>query len=388
MNKLNKLFNETLSQCVGTPEIADSFSDGLKSSIKKMGIATFVGFLALGSAGMAHADNTSNALIGLNGVGAILVDGARPAGLPPECANVQGVNGWKVAGAGTAAAYGFSNVGGGRGRKAAEILGTVVVGAAVLGQEEQRIENECARIMAANRQNNQNYQNNQGGSYQYQENNPNNAYQYGRPMQNNNYQNNGNYQNTNYDTPRYNQPNLPTEPIFYQATDAQGRSFFVTYSTSPGLQALTGNRQGGDAIGSSPTIQRAVDGSLNALNNDYKKLDQASQNYLNLVNGRNSVEDRYNMNNISGNSAVKNSANYHQKIQQALREVDATYNQYVKDRGLTLVILDNAAGVDNKDLSQYREAAALFVPPQSAKVTYNSAYQQELPNRYPKGLNK
>lgn len=398
MLKISKLYNDTLSQFVATPEIADSFSSGLKSKIQKLGAATFVGFLALGSAGMAHADsNTTNALMGLSAVGGIVVDGSRPSGLPVECTSNQvsnGVSGWKTGGAALIAAKALSYVGGGNGRVAAQVVGAGAAGALVYNSENERINNDCARYMATGQVNNQNNQNN-GGTYQYQDNNPNNSYQYGgRSPQQNNYQNNNGYQNNQNgysDTPRYNQLPTPTEPIFYQAVDSQGRSFFVTYSNSPGLQALTGNRQGGNDIGSNPTIKRAVEGNLNTLNNDYKRLEQASKNYLNLVNGKNSVEDRYDMNNITGNSNnqfQRNNSNYHQKIQQSLREFDSAYNQYSKDRGITLLVLDNAAGVDNKDLSQYQEAAQLFVAPQSAKVTYSNAYQKELPNRYPQGLKK
>lgn len=389
MNKLNKLFEDTLAQCVATPEIAENFATGLKDKIAQVGLATVVGVLALGSAGMAHADSTANAMIGLSGVGGILVNGAKPQNLPPECANVQGANGWVVGGATAAGAYAGNNIGGGSGKKIATVILGAAAGTMALGHEAKRIEQDCARAIAQNRQQYGSYNNTTYDNGHY---NPNGG-QYNGANYNDNYgannrtYNNGQYNNgNNYGTPQYNQPpQQPTEPILYQYNDALGRSGFVTLRESPGFNGLIGNRRGAFDIMSNPNIQSAVEGTLNNLASDYQKLEQASQNYLNAANGRGNIETRY----ITNNSNIEyNGAVMHKQIKRSLLQFEQAFNDYSKTRGIAALNLDNAVAVDNMDVTRYRDYAQLFTPPPSAKITYHSAYRTELPNRYTTGLPK
>lgn len=357
--KLNKLYNETASQFIQTPEVAQSFTSGLKNSISKVGASLVVAALAFGTAGIAHADNTLNAMVGTGGLGSLLIDGAKP-NLPPECQNLKGVNGWATMAGVTTGAYAGNNIGKGSGRKVATLALGALGGALVLGKQTRDIEDECNRqIQQMNQARQAQYAQNNGGGY-------NNGY------------NSAGYTNSQGQTLNI------QEPIFYEARDAHGRTIISTFSTSAGLQSLTGNRMGGDDISTNPTIQRYVEKSLNTLSNDYRRLEDISNTYMNLVNGRNSVEDRYaNIGNRSNNNS------YHTKVNNVLKDYAQAYATYVEHRGETVLTLDNAAGIDNKNLSRYRDAAILFTPPQSAKITFYTAFQRELPtDAYPRGLQK
>lgn len=377
--KLNKLYNETASQFIQTPEVAENFTPGLQNKISKVGVGMVVAALAFGTSGLAHADNILNAMIGAGGLGSLLIDGARP-NLPPECQNLKGVNGYATMAGVATGAYAGNNIGGGSGKKAATLILGGLGGALVLGKQTRDIEEECNRqIQQINQARQSQYAQNNGGNNGYNNGNNNNGY-------NNNNSNNGysnGYNSSGY-TNSQGQPLNIQEPIFYEARDAHGRTVISTFSTSAGLQSLTGNRMGGDDIGTNPTIQRYVEQSLNTLNNDYKRLENISNTYMNLVNGRNSVEDRYS--NIGNKS---NSNSYHSRINSVIKDYSQAYATYVEHRGHAVLTLDNAAGIDNKNLSKYRDAAILFTPPQSAKITFYTAFQRELPtDSYPRGLQK
>jgi hypothetical protein len=350
MDKLNKLQNETLAQAAVSESISSNFSNGFKKKILNLGAAAFFGILALSGTGLAHADDFG-AATGLSALTGVLINGQKPNNLPPECANVQGVNGWTVGGAGLAGSALGNNLGGGTGKTILTYGLGLLAASAVNNNEQQRITQQCNAIVAENqaRINQQNQQ---------------------RQQQN------------NYPTNNHNN-NTPTANILYQGISANGYSFYVTTENSPGLMALNGSRIGTLAPEGNSHVINGIQKSLNNLSNDYSNLDKAARNYLNIINGNG--ENQVDYFNPDINQNVNSGRVIQNKVQFALQNFENAYNTYAKDRGIATHILDEAA-TRNYNLSNYSNYLPSFEPPQSAKVTYNSAYQKVLDNRYATGI--
>lgn len=343
MKQLDKLTNEALAQSVNDPSLFDNFSMGFKKTLIKLGTVAVFGVLTLGVTGMAmeaHAmdGQAFGVATGVSGLVGMASNGSVPNNLPPECANVQGKNGWTLAGGGTAGALLGSNIGKGSGSKWATVVGTLVGTGIANGVEDSRIQRECQVIVSRNLQQQQQLQ-------------------------------------QQYNTPRYNQNNnTPTSDILYQAQAPNGQNIFVTVENSPGLLSLTGNRQGVIDPHSTPVIYNGVKQSLDNLGNAYVVLDNASKRYLRLING--SEEEVFNPNPDSNNNYRNNT-----QVSQASAEYDRAYNSYAGKRGIAAHILDEASA-RNYNLNEFSGSTPLFQVPQSAKVTYSTVYHKSFENRY------
>lgn len=341
MNIFNKLFEETLAQSVAQPAVVKGFSTDLKDKIATLSVAVVLGIIGLSSSGLARADSTLNGTIAVGGLTSMLMDGNRIEGLPPECANINKTyNGGTIALGATLGAVAGNQIGGGRGNKLATIGLGLLGASAMAGKQARQAEVECARLIAANRQNATNYANN-------------------------------------------NQASMPTEPILYQTVNAQGQDVVVTISQSVGLNALQGYRNGAYNIESNPVIKNAVETSLVNLNNSYNQFDNAGKQYLDIVNGKTSAESRYA---TDINQTERNSGNSYNQLKQALDQYKKSYDTYALARSLATKNLDEAAGVDNINLTQYAPAIRLFTPPPSAQVAYTKAYQKAYVNGFAKGI--
>ena len=341
MTKLDKLQNEALAQSLNDPSLFSNFTKTLQTKFVKVGTAVVFGALALGTTGMAHAMDSDSfqTATGLSGIIGIVSNGGGTQNLPPECANVQGTNGWMIAGGGTAGALAGSNIGRGNGTKLATVLGTVVGMGAANASEQNRIQRECANIIQQKQQ------------QQYQ----------------NQYQNQNQYRNYNQN------PATPTSDILYQAKMPDGNSYFVTVDNSPGLMAINGNRQGVMDPHSNPTVYSGVKQSLDNLNAAYVNLDQVSKQYIQTING--SEADVFNPN--PDLNPYKNQT----KLSQLSSQYDQAYNQYARVRGVATHILDEATA-RNYNLNEFGTASPLFQVPNSAKVTYANVYHQAFQNRF------
>lgn len=343
MKQLDKLTSEAMAQSINEPSLFENFATGFKSKLVKLGSVAVFGMLALGVTGMAseaHAMDSQafGVATGVSGLVGMANNGSVPNNLPPECANVQGKNGWSIAGGGTAGALLGSNIGKGSGSKWATVAGTLLGAGIANGVEDQRIQRECQAIIARNQQQQQQMQ-------------------------------------QQYRTPQYNQnPATPTADILYQGNSTNGQSFFVTVDNSPGMLALTGNRQGMIDPHTTPVIYNGVKQSLDNLSSAYVNLDNISKKYLRTVNGTD--EEVFNPN-PETNSNYRNNT----QVAQLKAEYDKAYNTYAAKRGIAAHILDEAS-VRNYNLNEFSAAVPLFQVPQSAKVTYSSVYQKGFENRY------
>lgn len=342
MKQLDKLTSEAMAQSINEPSLFQNFSAGFTTKLAKLGSAAVFGVLALGVTGMtteAHAMDSQafGVATGVSGLIGMASNGSVPNNLPPECAQVQGKNGWSLAGGGTAGALLGSNIGKGSGSKWATAVGALVGTGIANGVEEQRIQRECQAIISRLQQQQQ--------------------------------------QQQQYRQPQYNQNNnTPTADILYQAQTPNGQNLFVTIENSPGLLAITGNRQGVIDPHSSPVVYNGVKQSLDNLNNAYHNLNNVSKRYLSLVNG--TEEEIFNPN-PETNSNYRNST----QVGQLKTEYDKAYNNYAAKRGVAAHILDEASA-RNYNLNEFSGAAPLFQTPQSARVTYSAVYNKSFENRY------
>lgn len=343
MKQLDKLTSEAMAQSINEPSLFENFSNGFRNKLTKLGTAAVFGILALGVTGMtteAHAMDSQafGVATGVTGLIGMANNGSLPSNLPPECANVQGKNGWAIAGGGTAGALLGSNIGKGNGSKWATVVGTLLGAGIANGVEDQRIQRECQAIIARNQQQMQQMQ-------------------------------------QQYRTPQYNQnPATPTADILYQANTPNGNSFFVTMDNSPGMLAITGNRQGMIDPHTTPVVYNGVKQSLDNLSTAYVNLDNISKKYLRTING--TEEEIFNPNPETNPNYTNGT-----QVSQLKADYDKAYNAFAIKRGIAAHILDEAS-VRNYNLNEFSGAATLFQVPQSAKVTYSSVYHQAFQNRF------
>lgn len=340
MKQLDKLTSEAIAQSINEPAIFENTSTAFKTKIAKIGSVVALGVLTLGITGMtteAHAmDGKSfGVATGVSGLVGMASNGSLPKDLPPICSNIQGKNGWSLAGGGTAGALLGSNIGKGSGSKWGTAIGSLIGVGIANGVEEQRIKRECDAIVMR-------FQQEQQQQQQYRQHNQNSA--------------------------------TPTPDILYQANIASGQSFFVTMETSPGMLALTGNREGIIDPLTNRVVYNGIKESLDNLNVAYSKLDTASKQYLKAVNG--TEEEVFNPN-PQTNSNYRNDT----KVGQLKTEYDKAYNNFAYKRGVAAHILDEASA-RNYNLSEFSNHASLFQTPHSAKVTYSSVYNKPFENRF------
>lgn len=354
---VNKLVNSTIKQTMEIENIEHFLNDKLKSAINFLGKSFLIGVLSVGTvlAGSnSDNQNISNVMYGISAIGGMAINDYKD--VPPECANIKGVNGWQIAGATAAGTLGGQYIGKGNGNKIARIALPIAAGGLIAKKELDRISTECSQIIENNRKKEEEARlKSQQSQYGYS---------------NNNYINN----------------NIPQAPILYQSVDAAGRIGYVTVENSIGLNSLYGNRLGAVNINTDDKIKDAVEKSLLGLKKSHLKLEESSKKYMDIVNGKNKDLKQYRYE-TNANELEKSRNIVSNMAKDALINFENAYNDYAEKRGIATYILDNAAS-DNIDLSVYKDTLNLFSPPESIKITYYSAYNQTVPNRYLKNVQK
>lgn len=362
MKNTVQLGAEVLSQMVNDGTIVQSMSGSLKKRISEIGIASFLVLATALSAGVAHAsdkDRARNITLGASTFMGILVDGAKPKDLPIECHNIQGVNGWKVGGAGAAGGIFGNQIGNGSGNTIAT-TGLAFAASTILASREQdRIVAECNNILRqkAEREAAYNGYNNRGY---------NNNYQQPQPV--------------GYATYSPNQRYNPIgAEILYETNDVNGRPLLVTTENSPGLSALMGKKVGTLSIESDPMVKRALDVSSNGLAQSYQQLDNSAKVLLNYMKGGTSSQRvaRYAVTEDELRASESIRRNNQNEIRKAREAYEASFVNYAQKRSMAVSIYDNAA-TDGFDITHYKEALTIMTPPESV-VLVNGGQK---PNKY------
>jgi len=216
-NIINKMSAEVFGQMSANGDISDNFSSSLKKSFLKIGAtAVLAGMLAM-SSGIANAgsNDTRNATMSIAGLWGVLTSGSVPNDIASDC-DVSGTSGLKVGGAGALGAYAGSHVGGGTGKEIATVVGGIVGAAAAQSAEEDRMRRECAKKISQK------------------------VDKYGIPT---------------YAT---NSANVQS-PILYEGRTTQGKSFYVTIQSSPGIAGLSGKVVGALEVSSDILVRDALD---------------------------------------------------------------------------------------------------------------------------------
>lgn len=348
---IEKLSASTLLQSIQDESILESFTDKFTSKITSTSKFLLTGMLMLGMAGFltnanAYDGNSARVGMGVSGVMGTVLNGSGVENLPPECANIQGVNGWKVGGAGVAGSVAGASIGRGSGTKWATVALTAISSAAALSAENNRIQRECNAVLAR------------------------------IDMQNKKslYSSNQNQYNANYNYSAL--PSINPSDILYEYTTPNGNKGYATISNSPGLLAINGGRNGEININSNPTIYKGVSESLNNLAKAYENLNTASKAYISYSNGTD--DEIFNPN----PSANKN--NDTTKISVLKNQYNAAYDNYAERRGIAAHILDEAS-TRNYNLSDFKDSNILFVTPHTAKVTYQSVNGISFENKFYQG---
>lgn len=322
MKILNKLQADVFGHMVQDETIAPSLASGIKKHIAKVGATAVLMACTLFSTGMAHAGNGLWQTVAGGAVAGMVTNNTRPA--DANC-NVEGTNGWKVAGGSAIGAVLGNQVGSGSGQVAATIVGALIGGSSAKNSENNRMRQAC---------------------------NP----------------------PTRYGTTSY-----PQEPILYDTQNDRGQPIYVTPSTSPGIAALQGRLVSRNDVSSDPIADSAMQRSYQNMVNSYRMLEDASRNYVQNINTRttNGKLGRYAVDSAEVNAAVQNGYMQQQRNAQAFNDLNSVYTQYATDRSKFAQISDNAA-MDGYNITRYGDALNYFTPPQAATV----AYKGSLPNRF------
>jgi uncharacterized protein YcfJ len=334
---LNKMSAETLSQMAANGDISDNFSKGLKNNFLKLGsTAVLAGLLAM-SGGVAHAENgTRNTTLTLAGLFGVATNGSKPADTYVDC-NVQGTSGMKVGAGGILGAIVGRQIGSGNGREVATVAGGILGAASAQASENDRIRRDCGRQI-------QQSQRNGTGIPVYATNNAS-----------------------------------PQSPILYEGRTIQGRSFYVTQASSPGIGGLQGRIVGQLNVEDDPLVRSAMEKCSVQLPMAYDQLDISSQKYTQVMSGGTTVArlSRYAVddNDVAPNSRLNQ--DNQMRLNQAKRDFDDAYSEYSRKRSVCASVSDNAV-VDGYDISRYGRLLNYFTPPESATITYSGKLQ----NRY------
>lgn len=336
---------EVLSQMVTDENIVKSIAAPLKKRISEMGIATFLVLAATVSSGVAHADDKArarNLTLGASAFMGILVDGAKPKNLPIECYNIQGMNGWKVGGAGAAGGVFGNQIGNGSGNTIATTGLGFITSTIVASREQDRMVAECNNILRQKAEREAGY-----NSY-------NNGYSNPQPIA--------------YPTYNPNQRfNAVDADILYETKDFNGRPLLVTTDNSPGLDALKGNKVGNLSIESDPIVKRALDVSSDGLADSYRQLDESAKVLLNYMKGSASSSQkivRYAATQDDLRAAEPIRRSNQNDLRRAREYYEASFINYAQKRSMAANIYDNAA-VDGYNITHYKEVLTIMTPPES-----------------------
>jgi hypothetical protein len=356
MKNLKGLIDNTVAKTTET--LGDYIAPGLKKIPHlALGLALGVSLFA-GSVQESKAD-TLSAIIGLTTVGNLVGNNNN---YPSECDGLQALpgfqqavgstNGVAPAAAAAVGAYAGNNMGGGNGKTILTIAGALGAAGMVSNAQQSALAVKCNNFRQL-------------------------------AMAQGLIAGNGNQQATNQFGMPMTSPRAPTRPgenILYKTTSDSGNPLYMTIEASPGIQAMNGMRSGSIQLNQlDPQVQQAISGSMESLNVKYHNLDEVGKSYVNMANGNGQYQMAY----LTGNS--NNNKSLQDKMKDTLKQFETAYVDYVSQRGQTALLLDELA-VRGLDLTPYKNYSSEFQPPQSANITYGTAYQKGLDNRYPNNL--
>lgn len=339
---MKKYTDQVLSQMIVNNDVNKYFNPSIKNKIANVGVGVVLSVLAITGAGNAFAndsDRARNVGLGASALTGLIVDGAKPRNLPPECANIRGVNGFAVGGAAAAGTMLGNQIGKGNGNTIATLLTGFLGGTLVSSKEDNRIIAECEAILRQTR----------GSSY----------------IPPNNFHN----------------ANVPTGAILYEGRTPTGGSFVVTMENSPGLNGLKGSYRNPPTlhVDSDIVVKRALDQSTENLMLSHEKLDVFATQYLQALNP-NSTNDRlarYAVTEQDMHQAQRLNMENQARIHDAKINFERAYTEYATKRSIAANIYDNAV-MDGFDITSYGKALEYIMPSKNALMTYDG----RLPNRY------
>lgn len=347
--KLKSLASDTMLQMMASENIVEGFASNLKKKLAGAALPLVATALLVGATGLAHAgeaDRERNVMLGVGAVGGLLLDGVKPDNLPPECAHIRGISGARVGGGTAAGAVLFNQMGGGNGKKVATVVGGLLVGNAMAGKEQQRIEAECAKVIQQNQE--RGYRNGNGYNQTY----------YGHP------------EAQQVRVPQYQNSARANGPILYEQKLPNGRSYMVTSVDSPGLAALQGRGVGQNDPMTDPIVHKALFSATEKLEKSYENLNKYATTYYQMMHGGESTEDKLGRYAVSQQD-VQMSYQAQQEKRRQLTIANANFQQAYSDyaiaRGNAARIYDNAA-VDGFNLTAYAKALEFISPPESAQL--------------------
>lgn len=320
---LTKVSNQVISQMIGDEVISANISKKMFNRINKVGAGSVLAVALSVSSGMVHADDSRKVLAGtvaLSGIIGILRDGSKPADVPFDC-NVQGTSGYKVGGAGVAAAVLGNQIGGGNGKKILTFAGGFLAATAAQNVENDRIRGECLKAQA----------NRQQAAYS-----------------------NTNHQPNYLQYPTSNNSALPQEMVLYAVEDQRGSVSYISMAQSPGVSALRGQGGGQDPY-SNKNVQVDMERTMQKMIGSYQDLDNKSNSYLNVANGR-----------VAQGEQVIRGRGY---VEQENVMLQKAISQYSKDRAFFVQTADNAA-ISGYNLNSYSNALDYLASPPSLQVAF------------------
>lgn len=337
--KIDKMSADVFAQMLENKTISNNLSEGIKKTIKKVGMAVMVAGALCISSGMAHANDFRNIILGAGVLSGVISNGSKSVGNSEiDCDNVS-KNGWKVGGGAIIGAVLGSQIGEGTGKKLATGAGALMGGIIANNSDEERMKQECAQRISYNQE------------------------------------------APNVGIPKYaSRTNYVSDPIIYESRAQNGESYWVTTKGSPGLAALRGNRNAIHSLDSNDMAKNALDRHANGLVNSYINLDRASANFKQVVAGKTTEGT------VSGWNPDDTYAM--QRNQDILREAGKYLNEahleYAKQRSFFGIVLDKAA-VERYDVTRYANMETYFTPPPTYTISYDMNRQAPangVPNKY------
>ncbi len=336
--KLTSAQASVFAQLAAKPNSYDSFSDGLKKNISKVGLMSFIAatvFIShMGNAEAGSKSDTFKVAAGISALIGVANNNNHSLHLPGVC-DIRGVNGTKVAASTFLGSAVGSKIGGGNGTKAwmvaLGLLGTNMS----LNSENDRIYREmqeCERKL------------NEMNDIQRQ-----NSF-------------------NNVQIPQY----LTTETnvnsiIFYSFPDKYGQQTFMGWDTSPALASMNGNGKGTD-INKNKKAFAEFDKQLDNLKMSYNHFEDVSNRWIQLSNAQNEInqllssnvsnEDRIRLENTNGQTR--------QVMQQMSQAFENAYKNYILNRGNFMAQAD-AAVLEGFNLKEHKQSVRLLQIPQAAK---------------------
>lgn len=339
---LNSAQASAFAQLATQPNTVQNFSQGLKDSIEKVGLASLVAAsLFIANMGNAEASSTNNALkiaAGISALVGVVNHNDYAMNLPDVC-NVRGVNGWKIGGATFGGAALMSAFGKGNGKKLLMALGGFGANQVALEMEEQRVLKEmqhCAAIldqMEANKRN--------------------------LALEN---KLTPNFLVTAED---------PRAIVFYTFPDKNGRQTFVTWETSKAVASMQGKGKGKD-INSNKSDFAKFDKALDDLKFSYNDFNKISQQWIKLSQNQQNIEYAKTLDATrqEKQELAKVDKQNKEVMQQAVQAYQQAYQSYILTRGNFMAHAD-AAVLDGYSLKTHKDTLELLQIPQAAKQACN-----------------